>query len=123
MRTATDGNDELIRRALAIEGRHLYVGHNGYTLYFGDGCNLSGYRPETIKAACLVSGLPVIDCRAVPFDAVWAIETRGPMTAVGRAADPQPWHALASAPLDYVAELYRAAGAEVANMPACTVPA
>lgn len=122
MRPAIGHDAARIRRALAIEGGHLYVGHNGYSLYFGDGCSLSGYDAEAIKAACLACGLPVIDCRAVPFGAVWTIETRGPMTAVGRAADPEPWHALASAPLDYVADLYRAAGAEIANMPARTVP-
>ncbi len=45
-----------------------------------------------------------------------------PMIAVGHAADESPWHALSYVPLRIVAEAYRAAGAEVLNMPGSPAP-
>ena len=70
-----------------------------------------------MKALCIAHGLPVIDSRDVPFEAVWKLAVNGPMIAVGHAADEPPWHALSDAPLRIVAEAYRAAGAEVLNLP------
>jgi hypothetical protein len=37
------------------------------------------------------------------FDGVVRLSVRGPMAAVGDAADPPPWHALSFAPLSAVA--------------------
>jgi hypothetical protein len=97
-----------IARALAVEGRHLEVGRYGYTLYLDRGCRLSGYDLDGMKAACIAAGLPVIDSRSA---------IRGPIVAVGEPASEPPWHALSYAPLRHVAELYRAAGAEIHNLP------
>ncbi len=106
-----------IARALATPGGHLSIGHAGNTLHFGDGCNRHGDDDDRMKALCVAAGLPVIDSRQVPFAVFAEIVMRGPMVAVGRLADPPPWHALAVAPLDHVASLLRAAGAEVINLP------
>ena len=45
------------------------------------------------------------------------LAVKGPMLAVGAPASVPPWHALAYAPLAHVAGRYRAAGAEVINLP------
>lgn len=46
------------------------------------------------------------------------------MVAVGRDMSPTPWKgAVSYAPLEYVAGLYRAAGAEVHNLPEAVAPA
>jgi|SRR3954468_24370360 len=81
------------------------------------GCRLSGYECEAIKEAAIAAGLPVIDSRAVAFDAVAALAIGGPMVAVGEPASPAPWHSLSYAPLTHVAQAYRDAGAEVFNVP------
>lgn len=107
---------EYIARAFATPGGHLAIGWGGATWYFGDGW-LSGCHPDEIKAACIAAGLPVIDSRGVPFEAVWDLAVRGPMVAVGRPPSPEPWDALSYAPLAVIAEAYRAAGAEVSNLP------
>jgi hypothetical protein len=70
-----------------------------------------------MKAACVAAGLPIIDSRMIDFDTALDLAVKGPMIAVGEAPSPQPWHSLAYAPLTYVAGLYRAAGAEVINLP------
>lgn len=111
-----------VRQALAVEGGHLFIGHNGAILYFAPGARVSGFPCEAIKAACLAAGLPVIDCRAVPFRQLYAVVVEGPMTAVGKPPDPRPWHSLSDAPLAHVAGLYHAAGAEVFNMPGTSGP-
>ena len=108
-----------IRRALAVEGGHLAIGQGGYTLYYAEGSRLSGYDVEPMKAACIAAGLPVIDSRMLNFETAMHLVMRGPMVAVGKPADDPPWHCLADAPLSHVADLYRAAGAEVINFP-CT---
>jgi len=112
-----DHTEELISRALRTEGGHLSIGRGGFALHFDRGCTLSGYDCDAVKAACIARGLPVIDSRAVPFEAVVELAVSGPMIAVGRAPDPSPWHALSDAPLQVVADAYRAAGAEVVNLP------
>lgn len=108
---------EYIARALATEGGHLAIGRGGFTLYFGRGAQLHGYDCDTIKAECIAAGLPVIDSRNAPFEKVADVVICGPMVAVGRAADPEPYHALSDAPLSHVAEACRAIGAEVINLP------
>jgi len=45
------------------------------------------------------------------------------MVAVSEEASPPPYHALSFAPLSVVAEAYRAAGAEVFNLPDRAKPA
>jgi hypothetical protein len=111
---------EYITRALATEGGHLSIGRGGATLYFERGW-LSGCHEERIKAEAIAAGLPVIDSRSVPFDRVRDLAVRGPMVAVGEPPSPPPYHAFTYAPLAVVLEAYRAAGAEVFNVPA--VPA
>ncbi len=108
---------DYIARALATAGGHLSIGRGGATLYFERGW-LSGCHPEQIKAEAIAAGLPVIDSRDVPFDAVYDLAVRGPMIAVGEPPGDPPYHALSYAPLAVVAEAYRAAGAEVFNLPA-----
>ena len=63
-------NAELIRQALGIPGGHLSVGRYGYTLHYARGCTLSGYDPDRLKAACLATGLPVIDTCPAPIQHV-----------------------------------------------------
>ena len=113
--------EEYIARALATEGGHLSIGRGGATLYFERGW-LSGCHEERIKAEAIAAGLPVIDSRAVPFDLVWDLAVRGPMVPVGEPPSPPPYHALAYAPLAVLLEAYRAAGAEVFNVPAVPAP-
>lgn len=113
-----------IARALATDGGHLSIGRGGFVLHFGWGARLSGYDCETIKAACIAAGLPVIDSRMVDIDAVMRLVIRGPMVAVGEEPSaPSPdqvrsslWTALSYAPLAVVAAAYRDAGAEVWNL-------
>jgi hypothetical protein len=107
---------DYIARALACEGGHLSIGRGGFTLYFTKGATLSGHDCETIKAACIAAGLPVIDSRGAPIGRVARTVICGPMVAVGHAADPAPYHSLSYAPLADVAESYRAIGAEVFNL-------
>ena len=108
---------DLIAKALATEGGHLSIGRGGFILWYGDGCRLLGYDSEPIKAACIEAGLPVIDSRGVAFDAVARLAIRGPMVSVGAPPDPPPYGPFNYAPLAAVALAYRAAGAEVVNLP------
>ena len=107
----------LIAKALTTEGGHLSIGRGGFILWYGDGCRLLGHDSEPIKAACIEAGLPVIDSRGAPFDAVAQLVIRGPMVAVGAPPDPPPHRPFSYAPLVAVAAAYRAAGAEVVNLP------
>lgn len=115
---AEDGYGHYIREALTTEGGHLAIGRGGFTLYFARGAYLSGHDCETIKVACIAAGLPVIDSRALPFEVVCDLAVRGPMVAVGEPPSRPPWGAFSYAPLVAVADAYRAAGAEVWNLPA-----
>ena len=115
--------DEYIASALRTEGGHLSIGRGGYTLYYARGARLSGYDCEQVKACCIAAGLPVIDSRLVAFEDVVRIALRGPMAAVGEEASPPPYHALSYAPLSLLANAYRAAGAEVFNLPVPAGPA
>jgi hypothetical protein len=108
---------DYIASALKTEGGHLSVERAGFILYFGNGSRLSGYDCDHVKACCIEAGLPAIDSRMVDFDEVARLSVNGPMVAVGGDADPPPWHALSFAPLNVVADAYRAAGAEVFNIP------
>jgi hypothetical protein len=106
-----------IREALTTVGGHLAIGRGGFTLHFARGAYLSGHDCETIKVACIAAGLPVIDSRGLAFEVVCDLAVRGPMVAVGEPASPPPWGAFSYAPLAAVADAYRAAGAEVWNLP------
>jgi hypothetical protein len=114
---------DYITSALQTEGGHLSLGRGGFILWFGCGARLSGYDCEHIKACCIAAGLPVIDSRMVPFEDVVHLAVRGPIVAVGEEASPLPYHALSFAPLGVVAQAYRAAGAEVFNLPDPAEPA
>ncbi len=111
-----------IEAALKTAGGHLSIGRGGFTLHYGNGARLSGYDIEPIKAECIAAGLPVIDSLAAPFDAVAELAIRGPMIAVGRDPDPEPWHSLSFASLQAIARNYAEAGAEVWNVPGITSP-
>ncbi len=56
------------------------------------------------------------------FEDIVRLAVRGPMVAVGEEASPPPYHALSFAPLGVVAQPYRAAGAEVFNIPDLASP-
>jgi hypothetical protein len=114
---AEDRYGHHIREALTTEGGHLAIGRGGFTLYFARGAYLSGHDSEAIKTACIAAGLPVIDSRGLAFEVVCDLAMRGPMVAVGEPASPLPWGAFSYAPLAAVADAYRAAGAEVWNLP------
>ena len=115
--------DEYIASALRTDGGHLSIGRGGFTLYYEHGARLSGYDCEQVKACCIAAGLPVIDSRLVAFEDVVRLAVRGPMAAVGEEASPPPYHALSYAPLAVLANAYRAAGAEVFNIPVPAGPA
>jgi hypothetical protein len=106
-----------ITRALTTPGGHLGIGRGGFTLHF-ENARLEGYDCDTIKAAALAAGLPVIDSRSAPFELIAKLVVEGPMVAVNAPPGPRPWHALSYAPLEAVAVAYRKAGAEVFNIPA-----
>lgn len=130
---------ERIGKALRTPGGHLSIGPEGCTLHWAEPdttitvpagdegagyslnarstCRLSGAPPTELKPLCVSAGLPVLDCSSVPFAVAYALIAHGPLVAVGAAPDPPPWHAFSSAPLTHVAALYRAAGAEVLNLP------
>jgi hypothetical protein len=113
---------DYITSALQTEGGHLSIGRGGFTLRFGRGARLSGYDCESFKTCCIAAGLPVIDSRMVALEDVVRLAVRGPMVAVGEEVSPRPYHALSFAPLCVVAQAYRAAGAEVFNIPALASP-
>ena len=115
--------DDYVASALGTEGGHLSIGRGGFTLYYAHGARLSGYDCEQVKACCIAAGLPVIDSRLVAFEDVVRLGVRGPMAAVGEEASPPPYHALSYAPLSLLANAYRAAGAEVFNIPVPARPA
>ena len=108
-------NDD-IASALRTEGGHLSIGRGGFTLYYARGAYLSGYDSDRIKSYCIAAGLPVIDSRMVPYEAVVRLAVLGPMVAVGEGASGRPYHALSYAPLSVLANRYRSAGAEVFNI-------
>jgi hypothetical protein len=96
---------EYITSALQTEAGHLSIGR---------GARLGGYDCEHIKTCCIAAGVPVIDSRMVPFEDV---------VRLGEEASAPPYHALSFAPLGVVAQAYRAAGAEVFNLPDPAGPA
>jgi hypothetical protein len=108
--------DDYVARALETPGGHLSIGRGGFTLHF-ENARLSGYDDDVIKAVAIAAGLPVIDSRMVPFELAAKLAVSGPMAAVNAEPSPQPWHALAYAPLAAVAAAYRKAGADVINVP------
>jgi len=115
--------DEYIASTLRTEGGHLSIGRGGFTLYHARGATLSGYDCESIKACCIAAGVPVIDSRMVAFEDVVRLAVRGPMAAVGEEPSPPHYHAFSYAPLVSLAGAYRAAGAEVFNIPVPAGPA
>src|SRR5262245_49802699 len=115
--------DDYIASALRTEGGHLSIGRGGFTLFYASGARLSGSDCASIKACCIAAGLPVIDSRMVAFEDIVRLAVSGPMVAVGEEASSPPYHALSYAPLTVLANAYRAAGAEVFNVPCPAGPA
>ena len=110
-------NAEYIARALSVEGGHLGIGPGGYTLHYARGSTLSGYDVTAMKAECIAAGLPVVDGRNLPFNVALKLAVSGPMIAVGEPSSLPPYGPLSYAPFAVVAEAYRAAGADVHNLP------
>lgn len=120
----TDDRDDYSKQialALATRGGHLHIGRGGYTLHFRDKESMvraSGGNVEALRAQAIAAGLPVVDSRSAPFDAVKRLVCTGPMAATGNEpVSPEPW-----GPLDYCSladscAMWRAAGAEVFNAP------
>ena len=106
-----------IAQALAVEGGHLLIGHNGYLLHYSCGARLHGYDNDGMKAACVAAGLPVIDARQVGFTDLWRIVVSEPEAAVGTPEELRVRHWVPYASLAMVARLYHAVGAEVLNLP------
>ncbi len=117
VRSAADYADD-IAAALATRGGYLFVSSGGAILYKQE-WQLSGCNIAILKPACIAAGLPVIDSRCIDDKPdLWLLAVDVPMVAVGRDVSPTPWKGSVSyAPLEYVAGLYRAAGAEVCNLP------
>jgi hypothetical protein len=114
--------DSYIARAMVTPGGHLFLGRGGgfslaYEGDYGGAASLSGWDCETVEAAAIKAGLPVIDSRDVDFDLVVLLELKGPMVAVAQESSPRPWHGLSYAPLAAVAAAYRKAGAKIHNVP------
>jgi hypothetical protein len=109
--------EQLIERAKETAGGHLTVGRGGFTLHFGEGSTLSGYDIDKMKALCIDAGLPVIDSRCVEFDKVAELAISGPMVAVGSAPKFFLSRAFSYVSLAEWVASYRAAGAEIHNMP------
>jgi hypothetical protein len=113
---AGDTHQDLIVQARATKGGHLFIGFNGFTLYYGRGASLHGYDSEPMKEDCLEAGLPVIDARPLPFETLFSLVVRSPMTAVGERPSPPPHNCLSYAPLEQTARVFKEAGAEVLNI-------
>jgi hypothetical protein len=113
---AEDTHQALIAQALATQGGHLFIGFNGFTLYFGRGAHLHEYDSEPMKEACLRAGLPVIDARALSFETLFSLVVLSPMTAVGEPPSPRPHHCLSYIPLEQTARTFKDAGAKVLNI-------
>ena len=118
-----DTDAATIAQALAVEGGHLFIGHNGYLLHYSCGARLHGYDNDGMKAACVAAGLPVIDARQVGFTDLWRIVVSEPEAAVGKPEELRVRHWVPYASLATVAGLYHAAGAEVFNLPGVTATA
>ena len=112
-----DTTEELINKSKQTIGGHLSVGGHGYTLHIADGHRLSGYDIDTMKQLCIDVGLPVIDTRCLPFDVMADLAIAGPMVAVGSAPRFVICRALSYVSLQEWVAIYRAAGAEIHNMP------
>ena len=78
-----------IARALTTPGGHLSIGRGGFTLHF-ENARLEGYDCDTIKAAAIAAGLPVIDTRSAPFELIAKLVVKGPMVAVNAPPGPRP---------------------------------
>ena len=118
-----DTDAATIAQALAVEGGHLFIGHNGYLLHYACGAKLHGYDNDGMKAACVAAGLPVIDARQVGFTDLWRIVVSEPEAAVGKPEDLQFRDWVPYASLATVAGFYHAVGAEVFNLPGVTAMA
>ena len=113
--------DRDIARALATAGGHLSIGRGGFTLHY-ENARIEGYDCDTVKAAAIRAGLPVIDSRSVPFTLV-------AKTSCGQGTDDRggrrpaevrrPWHGafLRAARGRSRGDIARKVGADVFNIP------
>lgn len=108
---------DCLTQALAVEGGHLFIGGGGWFLHYAEGATLRGYDLTAMKARCAEAGLPVIDILYGEHRLAIPLPSMPPMVAVGRPPDPPPWCSSSCASLQHVADFYRAAGAEVINLP------
>lgn len=106
-----------LTQALAVEGGHLFIGGGGWFLHFAAGATLRGYDLSAMKARCVQAGLPVIDILYGEDRLAIRLPFLLPMVAVGRPPDPRPWCSSSYAPLQHVAAVCQAAGAEITNLP------
>jgi hypothetical protein len=95
----------------------MTIGRGGWTIYKGAHSRLQGYGDGEPYAAILKArGVPVVDSRTIPDSLLWDVAVSGPMPAIDREPDPEPYNGFSYAPLAYVAENYRKAGALVWNV-------
>jgi len=114
---------DYITHALQTEGGHLSLGRGAFILYFGRSARFSGYGCEHVKACCIAAGLPVIDSRMVAFEDVvrLAVVDRWSRSAMRQAR--RPIMRSPSPRSVWWRKPYRAAGAEVFNLPDLAKPA
>ena len=114
------GYAQVVALACVTEGGHLEIGPYGGMLAYserGTPCRMSGFDVDAMKVAAIDAGLPLIDTRGLATEVRCRVAVGSPLIAVGETPDPPPYHGLSRAPLAVVADLYRAAGAEVLNLP------
>ena len=107
----------MLAQARQTQGAHLMLGHGGCFLHYARGRTLSVYDAKPIKAACIHAGVPVIDVRFMDYDKLWRLAVDGPMIAIGEEPRFFIARALSTEALEVLARDYRAAGAEIHNIP------
>lgn len=104
----------------ARQGGCMFVGRGGWSISYksthGD-ATLSGYGDGDPYATIVRRlGIPFIDSRHLAVDKVARIAISGPMYRPGETPSEPPYTSLSYAPLKYIADLYRDAGAIVENV-------
>ena len=108
---------------LTAHQAYLFIGHAGPIIRwlnkYGGVSSCSGIaysKTAELKARAVELGIPVIDAEFIPPDILFKLTIIGPMVAIGTEPDQPPYNALSYAPIAYVAETYRLAGADVRNI-------
>jgi hypothetical protein len=91
---------------------HKVTSANGLTSQ----STLEGYgdASDGMIKACIVLGLPVVDTTTISDEAIYDTISI-PLVAIDRPCDPEPYHGMSYAPLEYVISAYRKLGATVYN--------